>query len=49
VCETFGVPWIVIRALSDLAGRDSALDFGLFAKEVAAISATIVRRLVPVL
>ena len=49
VCETFGVPWLVIRALSDLAGRDSALDFGAFAEEVAAISATIVRRLIPVL
>jgi adenosylhomocysteine nucleosidase len=49
VCETFGVPWVVIRALSDLAGRDSALDFAVFAQEVAAISAHLVRRIVPVL
>lgn len=49
VCETFGVPWLVIRALSDLAGRDSSLDFGAFAEAVAASSAAIVRRIVSVL
>ncbi len=49
VCEVFGVPWLVIRALSDLAGQDSALDFGAFAEGVAAISAGIVRQLLPVL
>jgi adenosylhomocysteine nucleosidase len=49
VCEVFGVPWVVIRALSDLAGRDSALDFGAFAEGVAAISAGIVRQLLSVL
>jgi adenosylhomocysteine nucleosidase len=49
VCENFGVPWVVIRALSDLAGRDSSLDFGAFAHGVAAISAQLVRALVPVL
>jgi adenosylhomocysteine nucleosidase len=49
VCETFGVPWVVIRALSDLAGRDSALDFGAFAETVAAISAQLVRRIIPAL
>jgi len=25
VCEAFDIPWLVIRALSDLAGADSAL------------------------
>jgi adenosylhomocysteine nucleosidase len=49
VCETFGVPWLVIRALSDLAGRDSSLDFGAFAHAVAATTALIVRRIIPVL
>lgn len=49
VCETFGIPWVVIRALSDLAGRDSSLDFAAFAAGVAAISADIVRRLIPAL
>jgi len=49
VCETVGIPWVVIRALSDLAGHDSALDFAVFAAEVAAISAHLVRRIIPVL
>ncbi len=49
VCESFGAPWLVIRALSDLAGRESAVDFAAFGEGVAAISATILRRLLPVL
>ncbi|MCV7227383.1 5'-methylthioadenosine/adenosylhomocysteine nucleosidase [Mycolicibacterium komossense] len=49
VCEVFGVPWVIIRALSDLAGRDSAVDFGAFAEGVAAVSAGLVRQLLPVL
>ncbi len=48
-CESFGAPWLVIRALSDLAGRESALDFAAFGEGVAGISATILRRLLPVL
>jgi adenosylhomocysteine nucleosidase len=49
VCEAFGVPWLDVRALSDLAGRDSRLDFVAFVDEVAASSATILRRLLPAL
>jgi len=49
VCESFGVDWLVIRALSDLAGRDSGFEFDRFAGEVAASSATVLRRLLPVL
>lgn len=45
VCETFGVPWLVVRALSDLAGREPDMDFTLFIKEVSAASAQIVRAL----
>jgi len=48
VCETFNIPWIVIRALSDLAGRDSRFDFMAFVDSVAASSAAILRRLLPV-
>jgi adenosylhomocysteine nucleosidase len=48
VAESFGVPWLVIRALSDLAGHDSSIDFGAFAEVVAATSATLVRRILPV-
>jgi adenosylhomocysteine nucleosidase len=49
VAEAFGVPWLVIRALSDLAGRDSRFDFLAFVDEVAASSVAILRRLLPVL
>ena len=49
VCESFGVPWLVIRALSDLAGREAHFDFGAFVDEVAAGSAAILRKLLPVL
>lgn len=49
VAEAFGVPWLVVRALSDLAGHDSRFDFLAFVDEVAASSAAILRRLLPVL
>jgi adenosylhomocysteine nucleosidase len=49
VCEAFGIDWVVIRALSDLAGLDSQFDFSQFASEVAAASAAVVRTLLPVL
>jgi adenosylhomocysteine nucleosidase len=49
VCEAFAIPWLDIRALSDLAGRDSRFDFAAFVDAVAASSASILRRLLPVL
>ena len=49
VCESFGIPWLVIRALSDLAGSQSRFDFSAFVDEVSAQSAAIVRHLLPVL
>ena len=49
VAESFGVPWLVIRALSDLAGHDSRFDFLAFVDQVAALSVAILRRLLPVL
>ena len=49
VAEAFGVPWLDIRALSDLAGRHSRIDFNAFVDEVAGSSAAILRRLLPVL
>jgi adenosylhomocysteine nucleosidase len=49
VARRLGVPWLEIRALSDLAGKDSRFDFAAFAHEVAASSARILRRLLPVL
>jgi len=49
VAEAFGVPAIVIRSLSDLAGSESHLDFGKFVAAVAPVAARVVERLVPVL
>ncbi|MCS0504692.1 5'-methylthioadenosine/adenosylhomocysteine nucleosidase [Ancylobacter mangrovi] len=48
-CAAFSVPWLVVRALSDLAGHESRFDFRQFVDEVALSSALIVRRLLPVL
>ena len=49
VAEAFGIPFLDIRALSDLAGRDSRCDFAAFVSEVAGSSARILRHLLPVL
>lgn len=49
VAESFGIPWLVIRGLSDLAGRDSRFDFLRFVEEVAETSAGILRHLLPVI
>ncbi len=45
VAKAFGVPYLDIRALSDLAGKESRFDFARFVDEVAASSARILRRL----
>jgi adenosylhomocysteine nucleosidase len=49
VCEAFGLPWLVIRALSDLAGGNALFDFTAFVDQAAATSAKILRRVLPVL
>lgn len=49
VAERFELPWLEIRALSDLAGASSRFDFARFVDEVAARSATVLRRILPVL
>ena len=49
VCEAFGIDWVVIRALSDLAGQESKFEFDQFADEVAAASAAVLRTILPVL
>jgi adenosylhomocysteine nucleosidase len=49
VAERLGVSWLEIRALSDLAGKDSRFDFARFVDEVAQSSAHILRRLLPLI
>jgi adenosylhomocysteine nucleosidase len=47
VAEAFGAPWLIIRALSDLAGEDSRLDFQAFASEAARTAAAAVLKSLP--
>ena len=49
VAERFGIPWLVVRALSDRAGEDSLDDFNAFLDSAAAASAALVRELLPTL
>lgn len=49
VCESFGVPWLVVRGLSDLAGADSGVDFQRFLTDVAGRSAHVLLHLLPAL
>ncbi|MBX6321300.1 MAG: 5'-methylthioadenosine/adenosylhomocysteine nucleosidase [Rhodospirillaceae bacterium] len=49
VAERYGVPCVVVRCLSDLAGADSHLDIVSFLGAAAREAADVVRRLVPVL
>jgi adenosylhomocysteine nucleosidase len=48
VAERFGVPWLVVRAVSDRAGEESVEDFAAFVASAAASSARLVRELLPV-
>jgi adenosylhomocysteine nucleosidase len=48
VAERFGIPWLVVRALSDRAGDESVTDFAAFLSSAAAASAHLVRELLPV-
>ena len=49
VADWLGLPWLEVRALSDLAGHELQFDFGAFVDEVARNSAIILRRILPVL
>ncbi|MGP1396517.1 MAG: 5'-methylthioadenosine/adenosylhomocysteine nucleosidase [Inquilinaceae bacterium] len=46
VAGRFGIPWVVVRALSDLAGADSHVDFPAFLSETAGLAAAVMRRVV---
>jgi len=46
-CSRFGVPFLILRALSDVPNRgDNAMDFNTFLPKAAAMSARICRQLV---
>lgn len=47
VAERAGIDWLEVRALSDLAGKDSRIDFAAFVEQVAASSFAVLRRLLP--
>lgn len=49
LAERFALPLVVVRALSDLAGGDSHVDFPSFARAAAGGAALIVRRLIALL
>ncbi len=49
VAERFGVPCVVVRCLSDLAGAESHVDFAAFLPAAANAAAIVVRRLIPIL
>jgi adenosylhomocysteine nucleosidase len=49
IAERHGVPCVVVRALSDLAGAASHIDFMAFLPAAAAAAALTVRRLLPAL
>lgn len=49
VAERFGVPWAVIRVVSDQAGVDSHAHFATFLAEAAESAAGLVRQALPVL
>ncbi len=49
IAERFGIAFLVVRALSDLAGAESHIDFHAFLHEAAGLAALVVRRLVPAL
>jgi adenosylhomocysteine nucleosidase len=49
VAERFGLDWLVVRSLSDLAGEESGIDFIKFLHETAAGAAIVLRRLIRIL
>jgi adenosylhomocysteine nucleosidase len=49
VAERFGLPWLIVRALSDRAGEESVGDFRAFLSTAAAASARLVGALLPAL
>jgi len=49
VAESFAIPWLVVRSLSNRVGYDSQFDFLAFATQVAVRSAATLRHLLPII
>jgi adenosylhomocysteine nucleosidase len=49
VAERYGIPSLVVRSLSDLAGAESHMDFASFCGAAAEGAAVLIRRLVAVI
>ena len=48
LAERYGIPSLVVRSLSDLAGAESHMDFAAFCGAAAEGAAVLIRRLVGV-
>jgi adenosylhomocysteine nucleosidase len=46
VAHRFGVPFVIIRSLSDIAGKESEISFDQFIDTAATHSATLVMKIV---
>ena len=46
VCHQFNVPFVIIRALSDIAGKESNVSFDQFLDQAAKHSADLVLKIV---
>ncbi|MFJ5965396.1 5'-methylthioadenosine/S-adenosylhomocysteine nucleosidase [Bacillus sp. NPDC093026] len=46
VCELFGTPFVVVRALSDIAGKESNVSFDQFLEQAAIHSTDLVLRMI---
>jgi len=49
IAERYGIPALVVRSLSDLAGAESHMDFASFCGAAAEGAAVLIRRLVAVI
>ncbi|MCY7550713.1 5'-methylthioadenosine/S-adenosylhomocysteine nucleosidase, partial [Bacillus safensis] len=46
VCQLFGTPFVVVRALSDIAGKESNISFDQFLEQAAIHSTDLVLRMI---
>ena len=49
VCYQFGTPFVIIRSLSDIAGKESGVSFEQYLEKAALHSSTLVNKIVKAL